>query len=113
MGAQGQRYKLWSGIDTGSGGFGISVKEEISENVGEVRKKKQQSDGNYANFGKEVIQIICANGPQKGRPDTEKIVFMIKWRVNGTWEILIKSSFLGRFQWPWKEIKSSFFGGFQ
>ena len=36
----GRRYKLWwSGNDAGFGGVGILVKEEISGNVVEVRKK--------------------------------------------------------------------------
>ena len=40
MGILGRRYKLWwSGNDAGFGTVGILVKEEISGNVVEVRKK--------------------------------------------------------------------------
>ena len=40
VGASGRRYKLWwSGNDAGLGWVGILVKEEISGNVVEVRRK--------------------------------------------------------------------------
>ena len=43
MGTSGQRYKLsWSGNDAGFGGVGILVKEEISGNVVEVRRKSDR-----------------------------------------------------------------------
>ena len=39
----GRRYKLWwSGNDAGFGGFRILVKEEISGNVVEVRRKSDR-----------------------------------------------------------------------
>ena len=40
VGASGRRYKMWwSGNDAGFGGVGILVKEEISGNVVEVKRK--------------------------------------------------------------------------
>ena len=44
------------------------------------------------------MQIICAYGPKSRQPDAEKFVFMMKWGVNGTREIQVKSSFLWVFQ---------------
>ena len=43
MGTSGRRYKLWwSGNDIGFEGVGILVKEEISGNVEEVRRKSDR-----------------------------------------------------------------------
>ena len=67
-----QRYKLWwSGNDAESGKFEILVKEEISGNVVEVRRKSNRVMAIVLTSGREVIRIICAYGPQSGRPDTE------------------------------------------
>ena len=44
VGTLGRRYKLWwSGNDAGFGGVGILVKEEISGNVVEVRRKSDRA----------------------------------------------------------------------
>ena len=53
LGTQGQRYKLWSQNGTGSGGFGILVKE-ISKNDVEIRKKSSKVMPIVLTPGKEV-----------------------------------------------------------
>ena len=64
----GRRYKLWwSGNDAGFGGFGILVKEEISGNVVEVKRKSDRVMTMVLTLGREVISVICAYGPQSGR----------------------------------------------
>ena len=76
MGTLGRRYKLWwSGNDAGFGGVGILVKEEISRNVVEVRRKSDRVMAIVLTLGREVMQIICAYGPQSRRPDAEKVRF--------------------------------------
>ena len=76
VGTSGRRYKLWwSGNDARSGGIGILVKEEISGKVVEVRRKTDRVMATVLTLGKEVIHIMCAYGPQSGRPDTEKLRF--------------------------------------
>ena len=76
MSTSGRRYKLWwSGKDAGFGGVGILVKEEISENVLEVRRKSDRVITIALTSGREVMRIICAYGPQSGRPETEKVRF--------------------------------------
>ena len=66
---------MWSGNDIGFGGVGILVKEEIFANVVEVRRKNDKVMAIVLTLGREVVQIICAYGPQSGRPDTEKVRF--------------------------------------
>ena len=72
-----RRYKLWwSENDAGFGGFGFLVKEEISGNVVEVRRKNDKVMAIVLTLGREVMRIIiCAYGPQSGRLDTEKFRF--------------------------------------
>ena len=78
----GRRYKLWwSGNDAGFGAVGILVKEKISGNVVEVKRKSVRVMGIVLTLGGEVMRIICANGPQSGRPDSAL-------------KVLVKSSFL-------------------
>ena len=70
VGILGQRYKLWwSENDAGFGGVGILVKEEISGNVVEVRRKSDRVMAIVLTLGREVMRVICAYGPQSGRPD--------------------------------------------
>ena len=76
VGTSGQRYKLrWSGNDAGFGGVGSLVKEEISGNVVEVRRKSDRVMAIMLTLGREVMRVICAYGPQSGRPDAEKVHF--------------------------------------
>ena len=59
VGTLGRRYKLWwSGNDAGFGGVGILVKEEISGNVVEVRRK---SDNPCGVCGRRVManSVLC------------------------------------------------------
>ena len=66
VGTSGRRSKLWwSGNDAGSGGFGILAKKEISGNVVEVRRKRDNVMTIVLTLGREVIRIICAYGPQR------------------------------------------------
>ena len=72
----GQRYKLWwSGNDVEFGGFGILVKEELSGNVVEVRRKSSRVIAMVRTLDRKVMCLVCAYGPQSGRPDTEKVRF--------------------------------------
>ena len=57
----GRRYKLWwSGSDARFGGVGILVKEEISRNVVEVRRKSDRVMTIVITLDREVMRIICA-----------------------------------------------------
>ena len=79
MGTSGRRYKLWwSGNDGGFGGVGLLVKEEIFGNVVEVRRKSDRVMAIVLILGREVIRVICAYGPQSGRPHAEKVYFYYK-----------------------------------
>ena len=76
VGISSRRYKLWwSENDAGFGRVGILVKEEISGNVVEVRRKSDSVMAIVLTLGREVIRIICAYGPLSGKPDTEKVHF--------------------------------------
>ena len=59
----------------GGGGVGILVKEKISGNVVEVRRKSDRVMAIVLTLGREVMRVICAYGPQSGRPDAEKVRF--------------------------------------
>ena len=69
------------------------MKEEISGNVVKVRRKSDKVMAIVLTLGREVMRIICAYGPQSGRPDAEKVRFHDEMR-SGTWEVLVKSLFL-------------------
>ena len=58
-----------------SGGVGILVKEKISGNVVEVKRKSDRVMAIVLTLGREVMRVICAYGPQSGRPDAEKVRF--------------------------------------
>ena len=76
MGTLGRRYKVWwSGNDAGFGGIGILVKEKISGNVVEVRRKSERVMAIVLTLGREVMRVICAYKPQSGRPNAEKVRF--------------------------------------
>ena len=61
--------------DAGFGGVGILVKKEISGNVVEIRRKSDRVLAIVLTVGREVMRIICAYGPQSGRPGSEKVRF--------------------------------------
>ena len=99
MSTSGRRYKLWwSGNDSGFGGVGILVKDEISGNVVEVRRKSDRVMAIVLTLGKEVMGVICAYGPQSGRPDAEKVHFYVEmaseWDLRSSSEIIVS---LGNF----------------
>ena len=74
MGTLRRRYKLWWSVnDAKFGGVGILVKEEISGNVVEVRRKSDRVMAIVLTLGRAVMQIINAHGPQSRRP--EKVRF--------------------------------------
>ena len=94
VGSSEQRYKLWwSGNDAGSGGVGILVKEKISGHVVKVRRKSNRLMAIVLTLDGEVIQIICAYGPQKGTPDSEKVCFYdemaSEWDLGSSSEMII------------------------
>ena len=93
MGTSGQRYKMWwPGNDAGFGGVGILVKKEISGNVVEVRRKSDRVMAIVLTLGREVMRVICAFGPQSGRPDAKKDHFYDE--MGSEWEVVVKSFFL-------------------
>ena len=51
------------------------MKEKISGNVLEVRRKSDSVMAIALTLGREVMQIICVYGIQSGRPYTEKAYF--------------------------------------
>ena len=74
VGTSGRRYKLWwSANDAGFGRVEILVKEEISGNVVEVRRKSGRVMAIVLTLGREVMRVICAYRPLSGRPDAEKV----------------------------------------
>ena len=94
MGTSGRRYYLWwSGNDAGFGGVGILVKEEISKNVVEVKRKSDRVIAIVLTLSREVMPKICAYGPQSGRPHTEKVRFYdemaSEWNLGSSGEIIV------------------------
>ena len=73
FGGKGRRYKLWwSGNDDKTGGVDILVKEELCENVVEVRRRWDRVIAIILVFGEEVVRVICTYTPQSGKLDAEK-----------------------------------------
>ena len=58
----------------------------------EVRRKSDRVMAIVLTLGREVMRVICAYGPQSGRPDAEKDHFYDK--MASEWEVLVKSLFL-------------------
>ena len=79
FGVKGRRYKLWwCGDDDKTGGVGIFVKEELCENVVEVRRRCDRVTAIGLVFGEEMVKIIRAYAPQSRKPDDEKERFYEK-----------------------------------
>ena len=73
LGVKNRRYKLWwSGNDSGMNGVGILVKEELCEKVVEIRRRSDRIMTLVLAFGEKITRVICAYGPQSGRPAAEK-----------------------------------------
>ena len=65
LGVFGRRYKLWwSGNSSGIEGVGILVKKELCEKVVDVWRKIDRVMVVVLAFGKQVIRVISAYGPQ-------------------------------------------------
>ena len=112
VGTSGRRYKMWwSGNDAGFGGVGILVKEEISGNVVEVRRKRDRIMVIVPILGREVMRVRCAYGPQSGRPDAEKVRFYDEmgneWDLESCCEIIVS---LGDFNGHVGKCAESFEG---
>ena len=52
--------------------MGILVKEELCENVVEVRRRCDRVMAIGLVFQKEVVRVICVYAPQSGKPDAEQ-----------------------------------------
>ena len=94
VGPSGRRYKLWwSGNDAGFGGIAILVKEKISGNFAKVRRKSDRVMAIVLILSRKVMRIICAYGPQSGRPDAEKVSFYdemrSEWNLGSSNEIIV------------------------
>ena len=79
--------------NAGFGGVGILVKEEISGNAVEVRRKSDRVMVIVLTLDIGVMCVICAYGPQSGRPDAEKIHFYdemgSEWDLRSSSEIIV------------------------
>ena len=53
------------------------MKKKIFVNVMKVRRKSDRVMAIALTLGREVMGIICAYGPQSGRPDTENVHFFL------------------------------------
>ena len=94
VGTSGQRDNLWwSGNDAEFGGVGILVKEKISGNAVEVRRKSDRVMAIVLILGREVMRVICAYGPQSGRTDAEKVHFYdemgSEWDLGSSSKIIV------------------------
>ena len=70
---KGRRYQLWwCGNDDKTRGVSILVKDELCENVVEVRRRCYRVKTIGLVFGEDVVRVICAYAPQSGKPDAEK-----------------------------------------
>ena len=58
--------------------MGILVKEELCENVVEVRRRFDRVMAIGLEFKEEMVRVICAYAPYRGKPDAEKERFYEK-----------------------------------
>ena len=69
------------------------VKEELCENVVEIRRRCDRVMAIGLVFGEEVVRVICAYAPQSGKPDSEKERFceeMVReWSVANTTQMVL------------------------
>ena len=73
IGVKQRRYKLWwCENDDKTNDVGILTKEELCENVVEVRRRCDSVMAIALVFTEEVVRVICAYAPQSGKPDSEK-----------------------------------------
>ena len=94
IGVKGRRCKLlWCGNDDKTGGVGMLVKEELCENVVEVRRRCDRVMAMGLVFGEEVVIMICAYAPQSFKPDSEKERFYVEmareWKMANANEMVL------------------------
>ena len=69
------------------------MKEEISGNVVEVRRKSDRVMAIVLTLHREVMRVIYAYGPQSGRTDAEKVHFYdemgSEWDLGSSSEIIV------------------------
>ena len=95
FGVKERRYKLWwCENDDKTGGVGILVKEELHENVVEIRRRCDRIMASGLVFAKELIKITCAFAPQSRKPDAEKERFYkeiaLEWTMANTNELVLR-----------------------
>ena len=71
------------GNDGGKGGMGILVKEDLCESVVEIQERSDRMMTMGLIFGEEMMWVICVYVPQSGKPDIQRINFMINWFMIG------------------------------
>ena len=74
VGAKGRRYKFW-GKGEGIGGVGVMVKENLVEQVCEVRRRSDRVLVVVMVIGKVMVRVISAYAPQHNRSEREKDIF--------------------------------------
>ena len=62
MDVKGRRYKLWWSGNSGMGGVGVLVSEELCEVV-EVRRKSDRVMAVVMALEEEVVRTTCVYGP--------------------------------------------------
>ena len=69
LGMKGRRYRLWwSGKGDGVGGVGAMVKEELCEQVVELRRVSDRvMTVAVVDFEEDVVKLSCGYVPQSGR----------------------------------------------
>ena len=82
----GRRYRLWwSGKVDGVGGVGVVVKEELCEEVVEVRRLRSD-DCCCCCFLEDVVRLTCEYAAQSGRSLEEKLSFYDELKCE--WDVI-------------------------
>ena len=84
------------------------MKEEISGNIVEVRRKSDRVMAIVLTLGREVMLIVCAHGPRSERPDAEKVYFYDEMATE--WDFGSSSEIFGGFQWTCGDCVEGFEG---
>ena len=99
IGVKGRRYKLWwYGNDDKTGGVGILVKEELCENVVEIRKRCDRVMAIGLALKEEMVRVCLCLCTTKWKTNVlmhhkvenqiqRKRDFKRKWRVSGVWQM--------------------------
>ena len=88
------RYKLWwSGIGDGVGGAGVMLKEELCEEVVDVRRVSDRVMTLAVVFEEDVLRLICGYAPQSGRCFEDKLLFYdelkCEWDMHSSDELVM------------------------